>query len=61
MHYALRAYRELLATLETMTRAKDAKIRESARVIQSNIFYVVEYRELFVMLLKKFDEVKCTK
>ncbi|XP_072020658.1 protein timeless homolog [Amphiura filiformis] len=61
MHYALKAYRELLATLETMTRSKDSKIRESARVTQSNIFYVIEYKELFVMLLKKFDDVRCTK
>ena len=57
----MKAYRELLATLDTMTHAKDPKIRESAKVIQSNIFYVIEYREIFVGLLKKFDDVKSTK
>ena len=61
MHYALKAYRELMATLDAMTQARDKTLRESGKVIQSNIFYVIEYREVFVMLLKKYDHVKNTK
>ena len=61
MYYALKAYRELMATLDAMTQARDKTLRESAKVIQSNIFYVIEYREVFVMLLKKYDHVKNTK
>ncbi|XP_033625344.1 protein timeless homolog [Asterias rubens] len=61
MHLAMKAYGELMATLDTMSRSSDLKIRDSAKVIQGNIFYVIEYREVFLMLLKKYDEVRCTR
>ena len=61
MHLGLKAYGELLASLDMMSRSSDPKIRESARVIQSNIFYVIEYREVFLTLLKNYSEVFCTR
>ncbi|CAM9609319.1 unnamed protein product [Lampetra fluviatilis] len=58
MHLALKAYQELIMTLEEMDRSKEESVRESAKVIKSNLFYVMEYRELFVTLFRKFDETK---
>ncbi|XP_072522600.1 protein timeless homolog isoform X2 [Salminus brasiliensis] len=56
MHLALKAYQELLLTVNEMDRSKDENIRQSASVIKSNIFYLMEYREIFLTLLRKFDE-----
>ncbi|XP_030632953.1 protein timeless homolog isoform X2 [Chanos chanos] len=56
MHLALKAYQELLLTINEMDRSKDEGIRQSANVIKSNIFYLMEYREIFLTLLRKFDE-----
>ncbi|XP_066564287.1 protein timeless homolog isoform X3 [Amia ocellicauda] len=58
MHLALKAYRELLMTVNEMDHSRDDNIRQSASVIKSNIFYLMEYREIFLTLLRKFDETK---
>ncbi|XP_023688185.2 protein timeless homolog isoform X1 [Paramormyrops kingsleyae] len=58
MHLALKAYQELLLTVNEMDRSQDESIRQSANVIKSNIFYLMEYREIFLTLLRKFDETK---
>uniref|UniRef100_A0A8C7CR29 Timeless circadian clock n=1 Tax=Oncorhynchus kisutch TaxID=8019 RepID=A0A8C7CR29_ONCKI len=58
MHLALKAYQELLLTVNEMDRSRDEDIRQSANVIKSNIFYLMEYREIFLTLLRKFDETK---
>lgn len=58
MHLALKAYQELLSTLNEIDHSKDGNLRESARVIKCNIFYVMEFRELFLMLFRKFDASK---
>ncbi|KAK7915372.1 hypothetical protein WMY93_011133 [Mugilogobius chulae] len=58
MHLALKAYQELLLTINEMDQSKDESIRQSSNVIKSNIFYMMEYREIFVTLLRKFDETK---
>jgi len=52
---------ELLMTLTAMDKSDDSAIRESSKIIKSNIFYVVEYRELILTLLLNFDEIKFTK
>jgi hypothetical protein len=52
---------ELLMTLTAMDKSNDSAIRESSKIIKSNIFYVVEYRELILTLLLSFDEIKFTK
>uniref|UniRef100_A0A452E599 Timeless circadian regulator n=1 Tax=Capra hircus TaxID=9925 RepID=A0A452E599_CAPHI len=56
MHLALKAYQELLATVNEMDVCPDEAVRESSRIIKNNIFYVMEYRELFLALFRKFDE-----
>ncbi|GFS11677.1 protein timeless-like [Elysia marginata] len=60
-HLALKAYQELLRTLDFMSRCEDEQIRESAKVIQSNVFYMMEYRDVFVTLLKNFKESQCSR
>ncbi|XP_012588100.1 PREDICTED: protein timeless homolog isoform X2 [Condylura cristata] len=56
MHLALKAYQELLATVNEMDMSPEEAVRESSRIIKNNIFYVMEYRELFLALFRKFDE-----
>lgn len=58
MHLALRAYYELLQSLFRMDQMKEPHIRESAKVIKSNVFYMMEYRDIFLTLLKKYDETR---
>lgn len=100
MHLALKAYQELLLTINEMDQSKDESIRQSSVVIKSrmqfwcltnfhlfsfscrfhsfsffsfatltvlscvyydslgNIFYLMEYREIFLTLLRKFDETQ---
>ncbi|CAL8401457.1 unnamed protein product [Arctogadus glacialis] len=58
MHLALKAYQELLLTVNEMDRSRDDTIRQSCNVIKSNIFYMMEYREIFLTLLRKYDETK---
>ncbi|XP_041810602.1 protein timeless homolog [Chelmon rostratus] len=58
MHLALKAYQELLLTVNEMDRSRDESIRQSSSVIKSNIFYLMEYREIFLTLLRKYDETR---
>lgn len=61
MHLSLMAYRELIMTLSAMDSSLDRGVQESAKVIKSNLFYTLEYRELPYILLHHFDEVKMPK
>ncbi|XP_069509796.1 protein timeless homolog isoform X2 [Ambystoma mexicanum] len=56
MHLALNAYQELLTTVYEMDLSKDEAVRESSKIIKNNIFYLMEYRELFLAMFRKFDE-----
>jgi timeless len=58
---ALKAYQELLFSLLWMDTYGDESVRESSRVIKSNVFYMPEYRELCFSLLNTFDPVKLSK
>nr|CAI5845784.1 unnamed protein product [Callosobruchus analis] len=58
LHMALLAYRELFLTLCAMDRSPDGSVRESSKVIKSNILYVPEYREFVLTLLVNYDELK---
>lgn len=58
LHLALLAYKELLLTICVMDTSPDGQVRDSAKVIKSNIFYVLEYRELILTILVTFDELK---
>jgi hypothetical protein len=49
---------ELLMTLLAMDKSADEGVRSTARVIKSNIFYVLEYREMSQVLLQSFDPAK---
>ncbi|XP_041438460.1 protein timeless homolog isoform X2 [Xenopus laevis] len=58
MHLALKAYQELLSNVHEMDHSKEEAVRESSKIIKNNIFYLMEYRELFLALFRKFDETK---
>ena len=58
LHLAVRAYYELLQSLHLMDRSRDEAERDSAQVIKSNVFYMMEYRDIFVLLLKNFNETR---
>ncbi|XP_067170063.1 protein timeless homolog [Apteryx mantelli] len=58
MHLALKAYQELLRTVQEMDRSPEQAVRDSSQIIKNNIFYLMEYRELFLALFRKFDETK---
>lgn len=58
LHLALRAYKELLNTLLAMDRSTDPTVKESAKVLKSNIFYVLEYREFILSTFLNYDENK---
>jgi timeless len=49
---------ELLMTLQEMDRSQDHSVRQSAKVIKSNIFYQSEYRELVIFLFNVYTERK---
>nr|XP_012151360.1 PREDICTED: protein timeless homolog [Megachile rotundata] len=61
LHIALKAYQELLHTLIAMDQSKDRGVRESSKVIKSNVFYVQEYRETVLSQLLCFDEIKMSR
>ncbi|XP_012062583.1 PREDICTED: protein timeless homolog [Atta cephalotes] len=61
LHLALKAYQELLNTLMAMDKNSDDGVRESSKIIKSNIFYVPEYRETILSQLLCFDEVKMSR
>ncbi|KAH0629176.1 hypothetical protein JD844_011046 [Phrynosoma platyrhinos] len=58
MHLALKAYQELLMTVHEMDHSQEEAIRHSSHILKNNIFYMMEYRELFLALFRKFDETK---
>ncbi|KAG8129437.1 hypothetical protein E2320_016166 [Naja naja] len=58
MHLALKAYQELLMTMHEMDHSQEEAVRNSSHVLKNNIFYMMEYRELFLTLFRKFDEKK---
>lgn len=58
LHLAVRAYQELLMTLSAMDKYGSESVRKSSRVLKGNIFYVPEYREMCLVLLQNYKEVK---
>ena len=56
LHMALRAYQELLMTLGAMDKVSTESVRNSSRVLKGNIFYVLEYREMCLVLLQAYKE-----
>ncbi|XP_066907023.1 protein timeless homolog [Halyomorpha halys] len=58
MHIALKAYKELLQNLIAMDGSSEEAVRESSKVIKSNVFYVVEYREMLLTLINTYKKTK---
>ncbi|XP_045446823.1 protein timeless homolog [Melitaea cinxia] len=58
LHLALRAYKELLNTLLAMDKSDDNTVKDSAKVLKSNIFYVLEYREFILFIVLNYDDNK---
>ncbi|XP_060068073.1 protein timeless homolog [Ylistrum balloti] len=56
VHLALKAYQELLLTLDSMDRSKNTQLMESSKVLKGNIFYMMEFRDIFLTLLRKFNQ-----
>ncbi|THK33002.1 protein timeless homolog [Diachasma alloeum] len=61
LHLALKAYQELLHTILAMDKMTDKGIRDSSRVIKSNVFYVPEYRETILSQLLCYDGLKMSR
>ncbi len=57
LHYVVQAYKEILLYIHRMSESQDPKLKESAKVIMSNVFYHSEYREVFVTLFRNYYEV----
>jgi len=58
LHLALRCYHEFLMSVQLMSHSEDLHMQQSAKVLLNNIFYVVEHREILVVILRKFNERK---
>ncbi|XP_045534789.1 protein timeless homolog isoform X2 [Papilio machaon] len=58
LHLSLRAYKELLNTLLAMDKSNDSTVKDSAKVLKSNIFYVLEYREFILYTFLNYDDNK---
>ncbi|KAA0201056.1 hypothetical protein HAZT_HAZT005746 [Hyalella azteca] len=61
MHNGLRAYQETMMTLASMDKSNDQSVRDSSLALKSKMFYVVEYRELPLVLLLNYDPSKMSR
>ncbi|XP_055604879.1 protein timeless homolog [Uranotaenia lowii] len=61
LHVAVQAYREMLQSLQALQKVPDEKARELFLMLQNNVFYVLEYREVVLHLLINFTETKSTR
>lgn len=55
LHYALKAYRELICTLAFMSGSTNLQFHDVTKKIKWTAFYEEEYRELLVNLFKEFN------
>ena len=61
LHYALRAYRELIFTLAFSDSSKSQEFAQVTKGVKISIFYEDDYRDLLLMLIKDFNPVKMTR
>ena len=61
LHYAIQAYKELLEYVQHMGQSEDATLRNNATVMKNNILYRPEYRDVFVTVLRNYNEVVSSK
>ena len=57
LHYVMECYKEVLLYIQKMGQSRDEGLHESAKVIMSNVFYHSEYRDVFVTLLRNYQDV----
>lgn len=56
LHVAVQAYREMLQSLNTLQKFQDDKAKDLFAMLQNNVFYVLEYREVILHLLINYNE-----
>lgn len=59
--FLFQTYRELLESLNVLQKRTDEKSQTLFSVLQNNVFYVLEYREIILHLLISFNESHSTK
>ena len=57
LHYAVEGYHEMIQYIHEMSVSKDESLRENSKVMLSNLVYHPEYRDVFVSLLRNYNEV----
>ena len=57
LHYAIQAYKELLEYVQHMGESQDDTLRSNATVMKNNILYRPEYRDIFVTIMRNYNEV----
>jgi timeless len=61
LHYALKAYRELICNLAFMSGSTDPEYRDITKKIKLTAFYEEDYRELLAILFREFNPVKMSR
>ncbi|XP_073235962.1 protein timeless homolog [Porites lutea] len=61
LHLAIQAYKELILNVMYMDKSDDETLVENAKIIKGNIFYMSEYRDTLLSLVRKFHMSKHTK
>lgn len=61
LHVAVQAYREMLHSLQALQKMPDEKAKDLFLMLQNNIFYVLEYREVVLHLLINYKETNSTR
>ena len=57
LHYAIQAYKELLEYVQYMGESQDDALRSNATIMKNNILYQPEYRDIFVTIIRNYNEV----
>ncbi|XP_063704948.1 protein timeless homolog [Culicoides brevitarsis] len=61
LHIALKTYKELIFNLQVLQKIPDEKSQALFSILQNNVFYMLEYREIVLGLLMNYNEKHCTK
>lgn len=61
LHIAVEVYRELLLSLQTLEKIDNSKGKALFKMLQNNVFYVLEYREIVLHILINYNETFNTK
>ncbi|XP_065094550.1 protein timeless homolog [Ochlerotatus camptorhynchus] len=61
LHVAVQAYREMLQSLQALQKLQDEKAKDLFLMVQNNVFYVLEYREVILHLLINYKETNSTR